>query len=106
YHSDPRYAINRQAMEFAQSRSIALGITAQALLEVVGILSFNVAVAGVSSLAPLLVSLYGLTVRPDFQAHPDYAGCTVSELITQMTSQMALGDAVQAMQIARHASDA
>jgi hypothetical protein len=45
-------------------------------------------------------------VRPDFHVHPDYAGCTVPDLITQMTSQMALGDAVQAVQIARYASDA
>lgn len=105
YQNDPRYALNRQMIEFARTNSIALGITSQALLEVVGILSFNVSPAAVPSLPPVLVSHYGLTVRPDFRAHPDYANCTVSDLIAQMASQMALGDAVQAVQIARHASD-
>ncbi len=106
YQNDPRYALNRRAIEFAQTNSIGLGITAQALLEVVGILSFNVSPATVTSLPPALISLYGLTVRPDLHAHPEYANCTVSDLMTQMTSQMALGDAVQAVQIARFAADA
>lgn len=106
YQHDPRYGLNRQALEFAQANSVAIAMTAQALLEVIGILSFNVTPTAVPSLPSSLTSLYGLTIRPDLQAHPDYAGCTVPELVSQMTSQMALGDAVQAVQIARHASDA
>lgn len=106
YQNDPRYSLNRQAVEFAKANSVSLGITAQALLEVIGILSFNVSPPLVPTLPSALISLYALTVRPDFQTHPDYAGCSVTDLITQMTTQMALGDAVQAVQIARYASDA
>ena len=106
YQSDPRFPVNRQAIEHARANAMALGITAQALLEVVGILSFNVAPAAIAALPPLLTSHYGLTVRPDRATHPDYAGCTVLELLTQMATQMALGDAVQAVQIARHATGA
>ncbi len=103
YRNDSRYAINRQAIDCAGTNSISLGVTAQALLEVIGILSFNVSPAAVPALPTDLISLYGLTVLPDFHAHPDYAGCTVQELMTQMTTQMALGDAVQAVQVARYA---
>jgi hypothetical protein len=106
YRSDPRYQINRRAIEHAQANAVALGVTAQALLEVVGILSFNVSPSAVAALPSMLTALYGLTVRPDFMAHPDYAGCTVAELVAQMGTQMALGDAVQAAQIARYARDA
>lgn len=104
YRNDPRYAVNRQALEFAQTHSIAIGITAQALLEVIGILSFNVSPAAVPTLPTSLIALYALNVRPDFHTHPDYAGCTVQELMLQMTTQMALGDAVQAVQVARYAT--
>ena len=106
YQNDPRYANNRRAIDFAQANSISLGITAQALLEVIGILSFNVAPTSLPTLAPALISLYGLTVLPDFHTHPDYASCTVAELVVQMAKQMALGDAVLAVQIARYANDA
>jgi hypothetical protein len=105
YRNDPRYAVNRQAIEFARTNSISLAVTAQALLEVIGIMSFNVSPAAVPAMPTGLISLYGLTVRPDFHTHPDYAGCTVQELMTQMTTQMALGDAVQAVQVARYAND-
>jgi hypothetical protein len=104
YRTDARYSANRQAIEHAQKIPIALGMTAQALLEVVGILSFNVSPTAVAALPLMLTSLYGLTVRPDFTTHPDYADCAVAELLTQMAA--ALGDAVQAVQIAHHAMGA
>jgi len=105
YQNDPRYPVNRQAIEFAQTNAIALAMTGQVLLEVVGVLSFNVSPSALPGLPSARISLYGLTVRPEFQTHPDYAGCTVAELMVQMASAMALGDAVQAIQIARYASD-
>jgi hypothetical protein len=106
YRNDPRYSLNRQAIEFAQANSISLGMTAQAILEVIGILSFNISPSATPGLPAMLMSLYGLTVRPDLTAHPDYAGCTVSDVLTQMATQMALGDAVQAVQVACHSRDA
>jgi hypothetical protein len=105
YQNDPRYLVNRQAIELAQANSVSLGLTAQAFLEVIGILSFNLSPAALAALPSALISLYGLTVRPDLKTHPDYAGCTAPELLTQMATQMALGDAVQAVQIAHYASD-
>jgi hypothetical protein len=78
---------------------VPLGITAQALLEIAGILSFNVPSAQVALVPSQVTAQYRLTVFPDFQHHPDYAGCTVQELIAQMSRQMALGDAVQAVQV-------
>jgi hypothetical protein len=106
YTNDPKFARNQQALQQIQADGLDLGITAQALLETVGILSFNTPPAQVPQLPQRLVTLFNLTVVPDFQQYPDYAGCTITELMTQMSSQMALGDAVLAVQIARYASSA
>jgi hypothetical protein len=57
YRNDLRYAVNRQAIEFAGTNSISLGVTAQALLEVIGILSFNVSTAAVPALPMAVRSL-------------------------------------------------
>jgi hypothetical protein len=73
-------------------------------LEVIGILSFNLASFRIPQLPRFLTGLYRLTVFPTFQPTSDYAGCTIQELIDQMTLKMALGDAVQAVEIARYAS--
>jgi hypothetical protein len=57
----------------------------------------------VPQLPRLLCAQYQLSVFPDPQSHPGYAGCTFDELVQQMTQRMALGDAVQAIQIRQHA---
>ena len=106
YPNDRKASRNRLALQTIHADGIALGVTAQVLLEVVGNLSFNTSRAGVSRLPHTIVTSYNLTVVPAFLANPDYAGYTVAELITQMSQQMALSDAVQAIQIARHASTA
>ncbi len=104
YQNDARFPVNDQALQQIRAESIALAITAQALLEVVGILSFSVPSGTVGRLPHYLVGLYGFLVFPVLQQAPDYAGCTVAELLVQMDQQMSLPDAVQAVQIARHAS--
>jgi hypothetical protein len=106
YQKDARFPVNAQAIQQVQGAAIPLGITLQALLEVVGILSFNVPAGTVPRLPHFLVGLYGFQVFPDIQRNPDYAGCTIAELIAQMDRQMSLADAVQAVQIARFASHA
>ena len=106
YQNDPRYSVNDQTLQQLRTDAISLGISAQALLEIVGILSFNVPKASVSRLPHFLIGLHGLIVFPDVQQFPDYAGCTVGELIAQMAHQMSLPDAVQAVQIARYAGHA
>jgi hypothetical protein len=104
YPNDPRFAINRQALQQLRSDNIPLGLTSQVLLETVGILSFNVSPARVAQLPLYICFQYQLVVLPDVNQHPDYAGCTVQQLMTQMALQMALGDAVQAVQVAQFAS--
>jgi hypothetical protein len=106
YQNDPKFGVNSQAIQQIQADSIQLAVTSQALLEVVGILSYNVPVGSVPRLPNLLIGLYGLLVFPDIHLYPEYAGCNVPELISQMSSQMSLPDAVQAVQIVRYAPNA
>jgi hypothetical protein len=106
FQRDPRFTVNRQAVQQIQADAVPLAITVQALLEVVGKRSFNVARAQVGAIASQVTTLYRLKVLPDPQQYPEYASCNVDDLISQMGHQMALGDAVQAVQIARFASSA
>jgi hypothetical protein len=106
YPYDRKASRNRLALQTIQADGIALGVTAQVLLEVVGNLSFNTSRAQVSRLPHTIITSYNLTVLPNLSTNPDYAGCTVAELITQMSQQMSLADAVQAVQIAHHAPTA
>jgi len=43
YQRDPRFGLNHQTLQELSSRKEPVGMTLQALLEVVGILSFNIA---------------------------------------------------------------
>lgn len=106
YTSDARFSINRRAVERIRTDGVTASITSQALLETVGILSFNLSPSRIPRLLAQLCLQYQLTVVPDVHAHPAYAGCMVQEVVDQMTRKMALGDAVQAVQIAQHVSGA
>jgi hypothetical protein len=99
YPNDSRFPINRQALDQIHSDRLPIGATSEALLETVDILSVNVSPVRIGRLANQLTLQYALSVFPDLQAHPEYAGCLVEELVAQMSRQMALGDAVQAVQI-------
>lgn len=105
YKNDSRFPVNRQILENVRSGVVRAGVTVQALLEVVGVLSFNVSAARVPRLADLLCGQYRLTTIPDPQQHPGYAGCAIGELVSQMSQQMSLGDAVQAVQIAHNVAE-
>ena len=102
YPNDVRFGTNRRVLDRLRTEGFAVGITAQALLEIVGVLSFNVAASRIVPWADLICVQYGLGVVPDPQSHPDFAGCTFREIVSRMSSRMALGDAVQAIQIERH----
>jgi hypothetical protein len=106
YPNDAKFAVNRQTLDRIRDRQLACGITIQTLLETVGILSFNLSSARLPRLPNLLRVQYRLSVVPDPQQHPGYAGCTIDELVQQMSQRMALGDAVQAVQVRRHAPTA
>lgn len=104
YPNDQRFSVNRRVLDELQSRGISVGVTAHVLLEVLGILSFNVSPRRWPKLPRQLCLQYGLAVIPDPQTDPGYADCTFDELLDQMGCQMALGDAVQAVQIKHHVS--
>ena len=106
YQNDSRFSVNRQLLDLLRDEEYETGITSQALLEVVGVLSFNVASARVPPLPVLLCTQFRLSVFPDLQHTTEFAGCTFQEIISQMCRQMAAGDAVQAVQIDRYAADA
>lgn len=65
YQADPRYADNKSVLQRLQSEALPVGITCQALLEVVGILSYNTGRAQISRLPQYLTAHYGLNVFPD-----------------------------------------
>ncbi len=103
YAGDPRFSLNRQVLQLLHTKGLPRGITQQAWLEVIGVLSFNVSAHDFAQLPNQILMQYRLALLPDIQLYPDYAGCSVHELITQIGRQMALADAVQAVQIACYA---
>jgi hypothetical protein len=106
YQNDPRFAVNRQALQYLKTNAFSLGITTQVWLEVVSNLSFNVPASQVAQLPHYLLGLYKFMTYPDLQSHPEYAACTVQQLVVQINRRMALGDAIQAVQIALYAPSA
>lgn len=103
YPNDGNYTLNRRALDRIRAQNIRTGITAQTLLETVGILSFNLSAERLARLPYHLRLQYHLDVFPDPNTYPDYAYTTVDELLDQMGRRMAMGDAVQAVQIRRFA---
>jgi hypothetical protein len=103
YPQDPKHARNREALERLRQDGHEVGITVQALLEVTGVLSFTTPVADIPNLPDMITRQYGLRVIPDPLSDPNYAGVTTAEVVTQMATQMSLGDAVQAVQVAKFA---
>ena len=103
YLTDPKHAVTHQALDLLKQTGQPLGVTTQALLEVVGVLSFNVSSKHFPSLPIVLQTYYSLTVFPSVVLVPMYAGCTQDEILNQMREVMGLGDAVQAVQIRKYA---
>src|SRR4029077_4804461 len=73
---------------------------------VVGVMSYGTPAADVPLIPAALRTVYGILIIPDPVAEPDYARCTFDELLRQMSLKMSLGDAVQAVQIAKFAPNA
>jgi hypothetical protein len=106
YVTDKRRAVNTAALARLLAEGHPLGMVAHAVMEVVGVMSYGTPSAGVPLIPDALRTVYGITILPDPAAEPDYAGCTYDDLIRQMSLKMSLGDAVQAIQIARFAPSA
>jgi hypothetical protein len=103
YPNDPNYPVSRLFLNCIATNGIESWITTQGLLEVVGKRSYNTPVATIAMLPTILLTTYCLRPTPDPASVPEYAGCTFDEVVAQMTQQMALGDAVMAVQIAKFA---
>jgi hypothetical protein len=103
---DPNHALNRRFLDYVAANKVERGITTQGLLEVIGKRSFQTPVALIPRLPASILALYGLKLIPDLTAVPEYAGCTFDEVVTQIGTQMSLGDAVMAVQIAKFAPTA
>lgn len=101
YPNDARFPVNRELLDRIRSQGRSVGITTQALLEIVGVLSFNVSSSKIELLPDLLCVQYGLIPIPDPEHHPNFAGCSFREAVSQISRKMSLGDAVQAVQIER-----
>ncbi len=103
FTTDVRHAKNRAALDRMRADGHTLAMVAQAVLEVVGVMSYGTPAADVPLIPAALRTAYGIMTIPDPATEPDYARCTFDELLRQMTLKMSLGDAVQAVQIAKFA---
>jgi hypothetical protein len=101
YLTDVRHKANRAAIDRLKADGHTLVMVAQAVLEAVGVLSLGTAKASIPLIPDAINKAYGTTFIPDpaSSSLSDYAQCTFDDLIQQMTQKMALGDAVQAVQI-------
>lgn len=104
YLRDARYAGNRRFLDHALANRLTLGITSHTLLEIIGLSSFNIPVTDIPTLVASIPARYSLQVIPDPVGFPDYAHCRVQDVLHQMTLRMALGDAVNAVQINKFAA--
>ncbi len=106
YQRDPKHSRNRQAIDRLHQDNHEVGITSHAFLEAVGIVSYLTPVADIPGLPSLFVNRYRLKVFPDPLAFQSYAQIITDDIVTQMATQMSLGDAVQAVQIRMFATHA
>ncbi len=106
YPRDARFLLNERLLKALQEHGLERGITLYALLEVVGILSFNLPTDQIRQLYTVLPQRYGLQVIPSLDISQETPGFPLSNILTQIKQKMALGDAFQALYIQRFASDA
>ena len=81
YPRDARFAMNERLLTTLQEHEISRGITLYALLEVIGILSFNLPTDQVQKLFALLPKRYGLQVVPALETSRDQEGYELCRLL-------------------------
>jgi hypothetical protein len=106
YPRDVRFPINEQLLKTLQERDWERGITLYALLEVIGVLSFNLPSEQILKLYSLLPGRYGLHVTPAVNLSQDAPTFSLTAILAQLEQKMALGDAFQALYIQRYAPQA
>ena len=106
YPRDTRFSANELLLRTLQERGWERGITLYALLEVIGILSFNLPNDQIQRLYTLLPGRYGLRVVPALGTAQEAPTFALSAILAQMEKKMALGDVLQALYIQHFAPQA
>jgi hypothetical protein len=99
YPRDIRFATNERLLQTLHARNLERGITLYALLEVIGVLSFNLSTDQLRQMYTLLPGRYGLQVVPHWEAQQYLPTFPLSAVLAQIEKKMAMGDAVQGMYI-------
>lgn len=103
YRADANYRPNRRALDKLQRDGT--GMTALLnLLEVCGILSFNLSVESLHALYIHFPRRYAVTVVPGIGYETRLAAATAGELLAKMEKRMALKDAEIALVVEQHAA--
>lgn len=103
YQRDANYAVNRRVLDALTNGPDPVGIMAHGLYEVVGVMSFQLSPRQIIALPATLQAQFRLSVIPNPDAMPDYAGCTYADVFGQLAQQMSMGDAVMAVQLRKFA---
>jgi hypothetical protein len=101
YSRDARFALNRQALDKLVQSQLPLGITCHTLLEVLGVLTFNLATSDLLDLVIQLPIRYRLSVIPEPNLNPAYAGLSCDDVRGAIARRLAIGDAVTFLQVER-----
>jgi hypothetical protein len=103
YPNDPNYRVNRRAL--ARLRGQGTGMTGLLnLLEVCGILSFNLSAPALEALYVHFPRRYGVTVVPGSGQADRLPAPTADEILARMAKRMALKDAEIALVVDQHAT--
>lgn len=103
YQNDPGYGVNQRALR--RLRREKTGLTGVLnLLEVCGILSFNLSPFALRGLYLHFERRYGVTVVPGGGEAAHLPGFTAGEVLGRMEQRMALKDAEIALTVDQHAA--
>ena len=105
YGRDALFGTNRQFLEKARDEGNG-ATTLVNLLEVAGILSFNLNAVQLRSLVAHFPRRYGIAVLPAYSLDASLPEVEVSSLLSRMEKRIAFGDALVAEQIAKYAPQA
>lgn len=106
YPRDAHFGVNERLLKTLQERELKRGITLYTLLEVVGVLSFNLPAEQIQRFYTLLPGRYGSQVVPALAINQEVPTFTPSAILAFIEKKMALGDALQALYLQRFAPHA
>ena len=106
YPRDTHFGVNELLLKTLQDRGLERGITLYTLLEVVGVLGFNLPTEQIQRFSILLPGRYGLQVMPALAINQEIPTFTPCAILAFIEKKMALGDALQALYLQRFAPHA